>query len=520
MRYAVTILLLAFARPALALPPLFGTTAEERPTAAAKLSARIDEHLAAKWQGKVQPAPAASGAEFFRRLSLDLTGRVPSLSLAKDFLDDDRPDKRRLWGDEFLDGAEFADRYAAHFATRWRAILLAQANPQVGTGGARLEDWLRRQFRANAPYDKLARGLLTDAGATEYFNAYEGKAENVAGATARSLLGVRLECAQCHDDRGGGGWTRDQFWEYAAFFTRLPVARVEGNMVRAGTDTGDGPPRIKVPDKDAFATAKFLDGSPLDWKAGANAQAVFAEWATRPDNRWFARAAVNRVWHHFFGVGLIEPVDGLGSTDNPPSHPELLDELTREFVAHKFDVKFLMRAVVGTKAYQRTSRQTHASQADPRAFGRMPVRAMSAEQLFDSVVEATGYVPPAENAGDYVIGPATSPRAKFLAKFQTHPDQPLDTHASIQQALFLMNGKLATTATGTAGSRTLATIMDGPGGTADKIGELFLVVLSRKPTAAETKRLGEFVAAADDKKAALADVFWVLLNSTEFAVNH
>ena len=507
MRYVATILLLACARPAFA-------------DDAAKLSARIDAHLAAKWQGKVEPAPASSDSEYFRRLSLDLTGRVPSLSLAKDFLDDDRPDKRRLWADEFLDGPEFAERYAAHFATRWRALLLAQANPQVGTGAARLEDWLKRQFRANAPYDKLTRGLLTDDGASEYFRAYEGKAENVAGATARSLLGVRLECAQCHDDRGGGGWTRDQFWEYAAFFSRLPVPRQEGNMIRNDAVTGDGPPRIKVPDKDAYATAKFLDGAPLGWKAGANAQAVFAAWATRPDNRWFARAAVNRVWHHFFGVGLIEPVDGLGTDENPPSHPELLDELTREFVAHKFDLKFLMRAVVGTKAYQRTSRQTHPSQADPRAFARMPVRAMSAEQLFDSVVEATGYAPPAENAGDYVLGPSTSPRAKFLAKFQTHPDQPLDTHASIQQALFLMNGKLATTATGTASSRTLEAITDRPGTPADKVGELFLVVLSRKATAAESKKLAAFVDAAEDKKVALADVFWVLLNSTEFAVNH
>jgi hypothetical protein len=178
-----------------------------------------------------------------------------------------------------------------------------------------------------------------------------------------------------------------------------------------------------------------------------------------------------------------------------------------------------MRAIVGTKSYQRTSRQTHPTQADPRTFARMPVRALAAEQLFDSVVVATGYTPPAENSAEYLIGPATSPRATFLAKFQTHPDQPLDTATSIQQALFLMNGKLATTAAG-PGGRTLAAVSDGPGTTAEKVSDLFLVVLSRKPTTAEVKKLATFVDAAADRKDALADVFWALLNSTEFAVNH
>jgi len=487
---------------------------------AAKLSAKVDDLLSARWKGKVEPAPAASDSEFFRRLSLDLTGRVPSLSAAKDFLEDSRPDKRRQWADEFLDGSDYADRYAAHFATRWRAVLLAQANPQLGVGGARLESWLAKQFKANAPYDRLVRSLLTDPDASEYFTAYEGKAENVAGATARALLGVRLECAQCHADRSGGTWTREQFWEYAAFFSRMPIPRVDGNRVQNVTERSEGIPRIKLPESDKYISAKHLDGAELGWKTGANPMAVLGEWVTRADNQWFARAAVNRVWHHFFGVGLLDPVAGFGTTDNVPSHPELLDELTREFVAHKFDLKFLMRVVVGTKAYQRTSRQTHPSQADPRAFGRMPVRALSAEQLFDSLVEATGYQPPAENTSAYPIGPVTSPRATFLSKFQSHPDQPLTTSTSIQQALFLMNGQLTATAGGLEGERNLSAVAGGKGEVADKVSDLFLLVLSRKPTEAETKRFTKFVTDAADRSEAFADVFWVLLNSTEFAVNH
>jgi hypothetical protein len=507
MRYAFALLLLTIASPAFA-------------DDAAKLSARIDVMLAAKWaKANAEAAEPADDAEFFRRLCLDLNGRIPSLSLVRDFLDDDRPDKRRVWADELLDGPDFADRYASQFAAHWRAVLLAQANTQLSRPG-RLEDYLRKQFRANVPYDRLVRDLFTSPDALDYFTAYENKPENVAGSTARAFLGLRLECAQCHEDRSGGAWTRDQFWEYAAFFSQLPGPRIEGNRVIESNVRTDGPPRIKLPEKDEFITAKHLDGAALDWKPGADPRAVLADWVTRPDNRWFARATVNRLWGYFFGIGLVDPIDGFGVGDNPPSHPELLDELTREFVAHKFDVKFLIRAIVGTKAYQRTSRQTHKSQADPRLFARMPVRGLSGEQLFDSFLEATGYAPPTENRGDYFLSSAGTPRAKFLAKFQTQPDQPIDAPTSIQQALYLMNGEFATTAASLEKSRTLGAIATGRGTIAEQVEQLFLVVLSRKPSAAESKRMTEYVESAKDRKAALADVFWALLNSTEFAVNH
>ena len=511
MHYALSILLLAIVTPAFAAPD-----------DAARLSARIDELIAAKWpKSKVEPAPLADDAEFFRRLCLDLNGRIPSLALVRDFLDDDRPDKRRLWADELLDSPDFADLYAAHFANYWRSVLLAQANPQVARH-SRLEAFLRKELRANTPHDKLVRDLLTSADAGDYFTAYENKPESVAGSTARVFLGVRLECAQCHADRSGGTWSREQFWQYAAFFSRLPGPRFDGNRVIQSTDDGDKL-QIKLPEKDQYIVAKFLDDSVPQWKPGTDPRKTLGEWITRPRNPWFARATVNRMWSYFFGIGLIDPVDGLGVEDHPPSHPELLDELTRAFVAHNFDMKFLIRAIVGTNAYQRTSRQTHPGQADPRLFARMPVRGISPEQLFDSLIEATGYTPPAENMGDYPIGNASTPRAKFIAKFPAQPDQPINTQTSIQQALFLMNGKLATTAASLESSRTLGAIVSGPGPVSGQVEQLFLVVLSRKPTAAESKRMTAYVESggpAKERKAALADVFWALLNSTEFAVNH
>jgi hypothetical protein len=490
---------------------------------AAKLSARIDARIDAKLAAaNVKPAPPAADAEFFRRLCLDLTGRVPSLAQARDFLDDDRPDKRAKWIDELLDGSDGAERYAAHFANYWRSVMLAQANPEVRDRGADLDGWLRKQFRANTPYDKLVRDLLTSPDASAYFVAYENKPENVAGATARLLLGVRLECAQCHNDRSGGTWKQEQFWQYAAFFSRLPGPRFDGNKVVLNQDRGSGPPRIKIAETDRYAEATFLDANRPDWKTEADPRAVLGEWVARADNRWFTRAAANRLWQYFLGTGLVDPVDGLGVEDNPPSHPQLLDDLAHEFAAHGFDLKFLTRAIVGTKAYQRTSRQTDPAQADARLFARMPVRGLSAEQLFDSLIEATGYVVPA--AGDEVRSfLPTSPRAVFLAKFQAPSDNPTAVQTSIQQALYLMNGKLSTTAASLTESKTLATIARPGASVADQIEQLFLITLSRPPTAAEAKRFAAYVEAGGpekDRKAALADVFWALLNSTEFAVNH
>lgn len=511
MRHTLPVLALLIASPGL------------RADDAAKLSARIDELVAAKWaKANARPAPPADDAEFFRRLCLDLHGRVPSLAQARDFLDDDRPDKRRQWIDELLDGPDAADRYAAHFANYWRSVLLAQANPESRPAGARIEDWLRTELRANAPYDKLARGLLTDPAAGSYYTAYDNKAENVAGSTARLFLGVRLECAQCHDDRSGGSWKQEQFWQYAAFFGRLPGPRIDGNRARQVTDSNPGPPRIPIAETGKYADATFPDGAPLDWKSGADPRAVLGDWVTRPGNRWFARAAANRLWQHFLGTGLVDPVDGFGADDNPPSHPELLDELAAAFAGHGHDLKFLIRSIVGSQTYQRTSRQTHPSQADPRLFARMPVRALSGEQLFDSLIEATGYAVPTEAVGNDPLRRA-SPRAAFLAKFQGHPDHAVEARASIQQALYLMNGDLTTTAAGLDRSRTLAAIAGTGGPPARQVEELFLVVLSRKPTAAEAKRLTAYAESggpAKDRKQALADVFWALLNSTEFAVNH
>ncbi len=282
----------------------------------------------------------------------------------------------------------------------------------------------------------MVRRLLTDANAAGFYLANENKAENLASRTSRLFLEVQLEsAANVHDDRSGGKWKQTQFWEYAAFFTGLREEKGDPGLFVAPRPQDAGPARIRVGGSNTWVEAT-LPGRGTQTGLATNRHCTsssFSEWIARGDNPWFARAAVNRLWHYFLGVGLIDPVDGLGTEDNPPSHPELLDELVRQFVAHHFDLKFLIRAITGSSTYQRSSRQTHPRQAEPRLFARTASRALTPEQLYDSLV------PPA--APDIAPDPAKgtssrpfragSPRGVFLAPFDDPNGQPVDFQASI-----------------------------------------------------------------------------------------
>jgi hypothetical protein len=477
------------------------------------LAERIDQFINDRLaKERVPPAPPADGAEFFRRLSLDLNGRIPSSSQLADFLDDSRADKYRLWIYELMDGADNAPLYVQHFTHFWRRQVLAQTPRQSDMVVAPLEAWLRKQVEANTRYDRLAVGLLTDPQAAGFFMANENKAESLASRTSRLLLGVKLECAQCHDDRGGGKWTRSQFWEFAAFFAGLQQAPVESFVGRPRPQEV-GPPRIQVGETQTWAEARFPDGRSPDWKRAVTPRQALAEWVARCDNPWFARALVNRLWQYFFAVGLIDPVDGLGMENNPPSHAELLDELARQFVAHEFDLKFLIRAITLSRAYQRSGKQTHPRQSEPRLFARAATRTLTAEQLYDSLVLATGYRPAPTGAA--------ASRAEFLAPFDDPDSQPADFQASVQQALMMMNGRFSKEATTAARSTTVAAVIDRnrPRPLAKRIEDLYLATLSRMPRPDEMKRLLEYAAEGDEKQT-LRDIFWALLNSTEFVLNH
>jgi hypothetical protein len=520
-------------------------SAKEQPGRDAQaLADEIDRHIAKRWaERKVEPAPIADDAEFLRRVYLDIAGRIPSVEEARSFLEDKRPDRRARLVERLLGGR----RYVVHYTNVWRALLLPEAgnNFQVRLQQGTFEAWLKKQVAQNAGYDAMVRELLTaridgvggnplaaltgftQPGPLTYYLAKEFKPENLAAGTARVFLGVSVECAQCHN-HPFADWKKDQFWGFAAFFSGIQSQRLMDFLVPSRDDTDKH--EISMPGTEKVIQAKFLDGSQPQWKSGAGAREALADWITSPTNPYFSRAAVNRLWAYFFGTGLVEPVDEMVGANSTASHPELLDLLAKEFAAHKFDIKFLIRTITATRAYQLTSAATDKSQDDPTLFARMPLRALKPEQLFDSVALATGYRD--SGGGDDLIsgllGGNRSARTEFLTRFASS-ERPVEAQTSILHALSLMNGKVTAAATTVAKSETLAAVADAPFlSTAERVEALYLATLSRKPDTKETDRAVRFVQdavkKANGKKEAysnaLADVFWALLNSPEFVLNH
>jgi hypothetical protein len=404
-----------------------------------------------------------------------------------------------------------------------------------------IESWVRVRLREDRPYDAMVRELLTaavvpnnngraptprggafDQGAAAFYQANELLPENVASAASRVFLGVKLECAQCHD-HPFAQWKKTQFWEYAAFFSGLRPQVARQGAFSPAQDNAERH-EIKIPNTETTVQARYLDGKQPKWDKKPNARKTVAEWMTAADNPYFARAAANRLWAHFFGVGIIDPVDDLG-TDNLPSHPELLDELAAELARHRFDLKFLVRAITASKTYQLTSAATHESQNEPQAFARMMLKGLTPEQVFDSLMTATGYRE--ARAGEAVppgfLNPGTA-RAEFLSKFANSSDKRTEHQTSILQALSLMNGKFVADATGLQSSGTLGALLDVPFmDNRGRLDALYLAALSRPMRPQEAARLVPYVnkgGPSGDSRKALADVYWALLNSSEFILNH
>jgi hypothetical protein len=507
------------------------------------LAHKIDAFLSADWKkAGVEPANTADDAEFLRRVYLDLGGRIPTVSRVRAFLEDNRPDKRRRLVDELLQGPY----YIYHFTKVWRSLLVPETDGsfQYRFLAQPMEAWIQLHLKKNTPYDEFVRDLITTPSpngapymtekglptAVPFYIAKEMKPENLGASTARLFLGLKIECAQCHN-HPFAAWKREQFWSFAAFFSGIDQRRPQ-NVPRV-LQVADRR-ELAIPGTDRVVQAAYPDGSQPEWKKEDLNRQVLARWMTRPDNPYFARAAANRMWAHFFGTGLADPVDEIEGSQNAPAHPELLNELGRKLAAHRFDLKFLMRAITASQAYQLSSSVSHKSQDDPRQFARMAVRGLTGEQLFDSLTEATALRE--EKSMAYELG-VSNARAAFLARFNNPGDRPAETQASILQALTLMNGRLIADATNIDRSELLAAVLDAPFlDTTARVETFYLATLSRMPRPREASRAREFVDAAmapaegaapltgpereKSYKHALADLFWALLNSGEFFLNH
>ena len=507
------------------------------------IAALVDARLAERWEADgVEPAGPADDATFLRRVYLDIAGEIPPASAVRDFLADDSPDKRRRVTAELLDGPG----YVTNFAAVLRAALLPEAdsNPQVATLLPNFDAWLRDRLIEGTPYDEIARrlitaefegsgpaagGMMTAPGGPSpvaFLQAKEAKPENLAAATSRTFLGVRMECAQCHD-HPFDHWTQREFWELAAFYSG--VERRGGGLLGPLRERADLR-SIAVPDADLTVTAAFPGGGEPDWQYETRPRDVLARWVTSEENPYFAKAAVNRVWGHLFGRGLVDPVDDFGAA-NPASHPELLDELAAAFVDSGYDLKTLIAGLTASRGYQLSSRgvvvdgEPGPGQDDAELFARFTVRALDAGRLYDSLARATGrfeaFDPSAAAGGAIGGGMDAGGRAEFLRAFRDESENSLDRRTTILQALALMNGGLVADSVDLTRSRTFAAVADAPFlNDAERVEALYLASLSRFPTEVEGKRLEAYLHAAVYKSGALADIFWSLLNSSEFQTQH
>lgn len=489
------------------------------------IDARVGEALKAH---NVPAAPKSDDATFFRRINLALAGRVPVPSEVRLFVADTDPNKRAKAIEKLLASAA----YTNHLTTTWRGWLLPEAvtDPQIAANVVGFETWLRGRIQTNVPFDQFVTELLTvplggraamrpspddpdgTANPLAFYTAKQGKPENLAAAASRLFLGVQIECAQCHD-HPFGKWSRDQFWGMAAFFAG--VEQPMGGGLREVLDRRE----LSIPGADRTVPATFLDDKEPEWQFKKSPRVTLAAWITNRDNPYFARATVNRLWGFAFGVGLVDPIDDFNDK-NAPTHPELLDALAKAFVESGYDTKFILRAILLSETFQRSSATTHERQHDVRLYARFPVQGLTPEQLFDSlaVVIGTGLEGP---GGAYLQNPGSA-RRQFLETFALM-GRKTESSTTIIQALLLMNGGLVGAATTVESSRTLAAVVELPGlSPGERVEALYLAALGRAPSANESKRAVEYVKAAGsgEQKSRYADVLWALLNGVEFRTNH
>ncbi len=504
-------LILVFAAGAWSVP----ARAQERPSleSPSVVSARIDALFEQTWRDEgVEPAPMADDAMFLRRVYLDLTGVIPSVNEARAFFEDDRADKRMRLIDELL----ARPRHAARLANVWRHILLPRGS-DIGSS-ARMEQWLERQFRDNTPYDVLARDVLTAHGSpgqsepVVYYLALGVKPEELAASSSQVFLGVQIRCAQCHD-HPFTAWKQGDFWGLAAFFARLSQGDQLGSSGLQDLRSGE----VRLPKSNAVVAPKLPGKTDVEAAPNETRRQWLARWITSPENPYFARAAVNRIWGLMFGRGLVEPVDDMGE-HNAASQPAVLDLLAQDFVASGYDVRRVFQVLAGSSVYQRTSNATIEGKG-AQLFAVMPVRSLSAEQIYECLISAAGRRESLETESPK----HAAALAEFLAQFDAPTRKATEFQAGIPQALTMLNGPLVAELTDPQRGDLLAAVADSPFLTDNgRIETLYLATLSRFPRDEERTRMVEYVksgGAAHDRAQALADVLWALLNTSEFVLN-
>lgn len=481
----------------------------------------IDEHVFAKLRRlHIRPSELASDAEFLRRVYLDTAGRLPLEAETRAFLADTDPAKRRRLIDALLARPEFNELWALQLAELTRA-----GTREAGAKGGRIVyEYFRRSLAENKSYDKIVTELLLSQGAhlfgkapSSFYNiSFDSNAADHATNISQIFLGVRIECAKCHN-HPWEKWTQDDFYGFAAFFARVAVKEVYENDENATVYAEEGSvvhPKTKKP-----VVPKYLDGPLEPDEQDKDIREALARWMTRADNPFLARAFANRVWKHYMGRGLVEEVDDFRVT-NPPANPALLNALAADFVKSGWDIRRLVRNILNSRTYQLSAEPNETNRNDTINYSRYFLRRLSAEALTDAIAQATGVpdkfpgYPPGTRAmqvysgSSYMLSTFGRLNRDILCERDTQPD--------IVQTLHLISGDTIQKKLAAPGSFA-ATLAARPAGEA--IESLFLATLSRFPTAAEKDRMQQAIQAGGGR-AVFEDALWAILNTKEFLYNH
>ena len=490
----------------------------------------IDQLIDAKLQKmKIQPSGLVDDAAFLRRVSLDLTGQLPAPDEVRTFVSDTTPGK--LKRSKKIDQLMARPSYVDEWTMKWGDLLQSSRKflGEKGTYGFR--EWIHESLAANKPYDGWVRELITSSGssyespeANFYRTTRDAKA--TMEKTTQVFMGTRMVCAQCHD-HPFEKWTQNQYYEMAAFFS--------GVGVRPGYEVGEeiiynqrADFEMKHPKDSRVMMPKYLMASagapPLpehDFDARKRREA-FANWLTSRANPMFAKSAVNRVWSYFFGRGIIDPVDDIRAS-NPPVNAALLDALTKDFIAHNFDLRYLMRTMVNSRAYQASIVTNEWNAGDSTNFSHMTPRRLGAEQLMDAVAQATGARPnfpevPEDTLASQLPDPHVG-KEGFLDLFgrptrETACECERRTELSLPQALNLVNGATISEAVADPKGRVAKLVLSGRSDAA-MVEELYLAALSRLPSKAESES-GLVYLAGGSRTGRAQDLLWALLNSKAF----
>lgn len=484
----------------------------------------IDGLVASKMKKlRMSPSALCDDETFLRRVYLDIIGTTPTVTEASAYLDSKAPDKRAKMIDELLGRKEFTELWV----NKWAEILQIRSSVQVSYKAMFLYyNWLMEKISKNTPMDKMVQELLGANGGTfknPATNFYQQTTDQLVltESVAQVFMGMRIQCAQCHNhpfDR----WTQDDYYGFSAFFSQIGRKGTDDYRETVVFNSQGGDTRHPVGGR--VMPPKFL-GDEAPNTVGKDRRVILAEWLASPRNPFFAKSFVNRVWAHFYGLGIVEPVDDF-RVSNPASNPELLDELAKRFTESNYDLRKIVREICNSRTYQRSTQRNDSNLTDEKNFAHANLRRIQAESLLDTISVVT-------DTKDKFNGLPTGSRAVqiadggystyFLTTFgratrETPCSCEVKMEPTLSQALHLLNGDTVNQKIKTGG--VIEKLMKDKPKLEDRISDLYIRCFARRPTPEEVAKVTKALAIEPDPKKAMEDLFWALLNSREFLFNH